>query len=51
MTNVTIKPYASPTCVLLAFDWPDGERYPDFLGFGVLQRHKERRGRRCRKAA
>ena len=26
------------------------ERF-DFLGYSVLQRHKERRGRRCRKAA
>jgi hypothetical protein len=28
---------------------PEGEF--DFLGYSVLQRHKERRGRRCRKAA
>jgi hypothetical protein len=26
VTNVTIKSSASPTCVLLAFDWPDGEQ-------------------------
>jgi RNA-directed DNA polymerase len=27
------------------------EEHFDFLGYCVLQRHKERRGRRCRKAA
>lgn len=35
MSSVSIKPYASPTCVLLAFDWPDGEQHPDFLGFAI----------------
>lgn len=35
MAGVTIKSYASPTCVLLAFDWPDGEHHPDFLGFAI----------------
>jgi phosphatidylserine/phosphatidylglycerophosphate/cardiolipin synthase-like enzyme len=35
MANVTIKPYASPTCVLLAFDWEDGTQHPDFLGFAI----------------
>jgi phosphatidylserine/phosphatidylglycerophosphate/cardiolipin synthase-like enzyme len=35
MTGVTIKSYASPTCVLLAFDWPDGAQHADFLGFAI----------------
>ncbi|HEX4407250.1 MAG TPA: phospholipase D-like domain-containing protein [Xanthobacteraceae bacterium] len=35
MAGVTIKPYASPTCVLLAFDWADGAHHPDFLGFAI----------------
>lgn len=35
MASVTIKPYASPTCILLAFDWPDGAQHADFLGFAI----------------
>jgi hypothetical protein len=35
MAKVTIKFYASPTCVLLAFDWADGPEHPDFLGFAI----------------
>jgi hypothetical protein len=35
MVNVTVKSYASPTCVLLAFDWPDGTQHADFLGFAI----------------
>ena len=34
-SNVRIRAYASPGCVLLAFDWPDGSRYDDFLGFAI----------------
>src|SRR5215470_8793129 len=33
--NVTVKSYASPTCVLLAFDWPEGMQHTDFLGFAI----------------
>jgi hypothetical protein len=32
MAAVKIKSYASPGCILLAFDWPDGKDHPDFLG-------------------
>ena len=35
MAKVTIKHYASPTCILLAFDWADGPEHPDFLGFAI----------------
>ncbi len=35
MANVTIKSYASPMCVLLAFDWEDGTQHEDFLGFAI----------------
>lgn len=31
----TVKAYASPTCVLLAFDWPEGVYHSDFLGFAI----------------
>src|SRR5262249_11753275 len=30
-----VKAYRSPSLVLLAFDWPDGETRQDFLGFAV----------------
>jgi phosphatidylserine/phosphatidylglycerophosphate/cardiolipin synthase-like enzyme len=33
--KVAVKTYASPTCVLLAFDWPDGAQHQDFLGFAI----------------
>lgn len=32
---VIVKPYASPTLVLLAFDWPAGDGRTDFLGFAI----------------
>jgi hypothetical protein len=32
---VAAQAYTSPTLVLLAMDWPDGKRFPDFLGFTV----------------
>jgi hypothetical protein len=35
MTKATVKVYASPGCVLLTFDWADGENHPDFLGFAI----------------
>lgn len=35
MASVTLKAYPSPTCILLAFDWADGARHPDFLGFAI----------------
>src|SRR5438309_6150908 len=44
MRKVKIQPYLSPTLVLLAFDWEDGEAIAadpekdDFLGFAVRRR-------------
>jgi hypothetical protein len=35
MAKVSVKPYLSPTLVLLAFDWPDGSQRKDFLGFAI----------------
>ena len=35
MARVAIKAYASPSCVLLCFDWPDGTDHSDFLGFAI----------------
>jgi len=32
-----IRPYTSPTLVLLAMDWPDGANHPDFLGFAIMR--------------
>jgi hypothetical protein len=33
--KVKVRPYLSPTLVLLAFDWADGSGRDDFLGFAV----------------
>jgi phosphatidylserine/phosphatidylglycerophosphate/cardiolipin synthase-like enzyme len=33
--SIVVRSYASPGCVLLAFDWPEGENHPDFLGFAI----------------
>jgi hypothetical protein len=35
LTKVLAKAYASPTLVLLAMDWPDGDTSRDFLGFAI----------------
>lgn len=35
MTAVAARAYMSPSLVLLAFDWPDGEGRQDFLGFAI----------------
>jgi phosphatidylserine/phosphatidylglycerophosphate/cardiolipin synthase-like enzyme len=35
MARATIRPYLSPTLVLLALDWADGAARPDFLGFAI----------------
>jgi len=35
MAKTQIRAYASPTCVLLAFNWEDGAQHPDFLGFAI----------------
>lgn len=32
---VVVKSYTSPTLVLLAFDWPEGDNRVDFLGFAI----------------
>ena len=32
---VVVRPFLSPTLVLLAFDWRRGESEPDFLGFAI----------------
>src|SRR5215468_4971795 len=33
--SVAVKTYRSPTLVLLAFDWPEGDARADFLGFAI----------------
>src|SRR6266850_1813998 len=33
--DATVRPYLSPTLVLLALDWPDGRLRPSFLGFAI----------------
>jgi hypothetical protein len=35
MATVNARAYLSPTLVLLAMDWPDGETRHDFLGFAI----------------
>jgi phosphatidylserine/phosphatidylglycerophosphate/cardiolipin synthase-like enzyme len=35
MGTAKVRPYLSPTLVLLALDWPDGKSHPDFLGFAI----------------
>lgn len=35
MARVAIKPYLSPSLVLLALDWPEGKDRADFLGFAI----------------
>jgi phosphatidylserine/phosphatidylglycerophosphate/cardiolipin synthase-like enzyme len=35
MARVAIRPYLSPSLVLLALDWPDGKDRDDFLGFAI----------------
>jgi len=35
MAKVIAKSYTSPSLVLLAMDWPDGESTHDFLGFAI----------------
>jgi hypothetical protein len=35
VTKILAKAYTSPTLVLLAMDWPDGESSPNFLGFAI----------------
>lgn len=36
-TKVIARAYASPTVVLLAFNWEDGKSHEDFLGFAILR--------------
>ena len=33
--KVAARAYLSPTLVMLAFDWPDGTKHSDFLGFAI----------------
>src|SRR5262249_39298592 len=35
MTKAKVRAYASPGCVLLAFDWTEGSTHEDFLGFAI----------------
>jgi phosphatidylserine/phosphatidylglycerophosphate/cardiolipin synthase-like enzyme len=35
MARVRVRPYLSPTLVLLAMDWTEGGRRRDFLGFAI----------------
>lgn len=37
MSSVAVRGYCAPTMVLLAFDWPDAPKYPDFLGFAITR--------------
>ena len=37
MSVTAARAYLSPTLVLLAFDWPDGEQRADFLGFAITR--------------
>lgn len=32
---VVVRSFTSPTLVLLAFDWPEGDQKSDFLGFAI----------------
>ena len=32
---VTVRAYTSPTLVLLAYDWPNGDSAANFLGFTI----------------
>jgi hypothetical protein len=36
-SKVAVRAYTSPTLVLLAMDWPEGNNHPDFLGFAILR--------------
>ena len=36
-SSVVARAYTSPTLVLLAMDWPAGDKFPDFLGFAILR--------------
>lgn len=35
VVGTQVKVYASPSCILIAFDWPDGNNHADFLGFAI----------------
>jgi hypothetical protein len=35
VSRVAVRPYLSPTLVLLAFDWQEGRGRSDFLGFAI----------------
>jgi hypothetical protein len=35
VSRVAVRPYLSPTLVLLAFDWQEGRGRTDFLGFAI----------------
>src|SRR5215467_4848058 len=35
MAKTRARAYTSPTLVLLCFDWPDGGKHADFLGFSI----------------
>ena len=38
LTKIIAKSYISPSLVLLAMDWPDGETRQDFLGFAIRRK-------------
>jgi phosphatidylserine/phosphatidylglycerophosphate/cardiolipin synthase-like enzyme len=44
MSKVIAKSYVSPTLVFLAFDWPDGPKFSDFLGFAIERSPGHKRG-------
>jgi phosphatidylserine/phosphatidylglycerophosphate/cardiolipin synthase-like enzyme len=35
VTKIIAKPYTSPSLVLLAMDWPNGDSHNNFLGFAI----------------
>lgn len=38
MVKVKVRSYASPSVILLAFDWPSGKDHDDFLGFAIQRK-------------
>ena len=43
-SKVNLRPYLSPTLVFLAFDWPDGGKHDDFIGFAIQRKPGHKAG-------
>src|SRR5437773_322929 len=43
-SKVSVRPYLSPTLVFLAFDWPDGGKHDDFIGFAIRRQPGHKAG-------